>query len=78
MSIRADKTRDASRLRIAYTSRAHLEHGVGVYFADPHSSWQRGTTENTNRLLRQYFLNGTSMAHLPQLERGPVRLRKSP
>lgn len=42
--------------------------GVPFYFATPHHSWERGTNENTNGLIRQYLPKRTSMAHIDQAD----------
>jgi IS30 family transposase len=53
---------------MAQHQKLALDTGMRVFFADPHSPWQRGANENTNGLLRQYFPKGTSLSGFTQAE----------
>jgi IS30 family transposase len=48
---------------------------VQVYFCDPQSPWQRGSNENTNLLLRQYFPRGTDLSGYSQAQLNQVAVR---
>lgn len=62
-------------MELAHHKQFTLATKVQVYFCDPQRPWQRGTNENTNRLLRQYLPHGTDFSHYSQTELNRIAVR---
>ena len=62
-------------MELAYHKRFSVATDVDVYFCDPQSPWQRGSNENTNGLLRQYFPKGSDLSPYSQRDLDAVALR---
>jgi IS30 family transposase len=59
---------------MAQHAQLRIDSGLAIYFCDPRSPWQRGTNENTNGLLRQYFPKGTDLSRYSERELDAVAL----
>jgi transposase, IS30 family len=74
LSLRKSITWDRGS-EMAQHARFTIESGIPIYFCDPRSPWQRGTNENTNGLLRQYWPKGSNLTDLTMAKCDHVALR---
>jgi len=78
-SLRRSLTWDQGK-EMSYHADFTVATGVQVYFCDPHSPWQRGSNENTNGLLRQYFPHGIDFSSVDEarLKEVEISLNRRP